>query len=182
MRLPSVLNGRVVIDKAVAVVGGFVAEDQVGVAGDLLPLLLQQGIRGSLRRIPAVKISKERPGCGAVYAVQNGVMQFGTGLEAIRRALRLAFFVCAQQIGRVVAQKVGGKAGGTLFMRRYAHCTRGKDGLFAHGLFGEKGNDPKQLPGIVQPQLVAHLKAVVPAGGRKLALPDKLLVIGGKCL
>ena len=30
-------------------------------------------------------------------------------------------------------------------MRRYAHCTRGKDGLFAHGLFGEKGNDPKPV-------------------------------------
>ena len=59
-------------------------------------------------------------------------------------------------------------------MRRYAHCTRGKDCLFAHGLFGEKGNDPKQL--------LAHLKTVIPAGGRKLALPDKLLVIGSKCL
>ena len=67
-------------------------------------------------------------------------------------------------------------------MCRYAHGTRGKDYLFAHGLFGEKGNDPKQLPGVIQPQLIAHLKAVVPAGGRKLALPDKLLIIGSKCL
>ena len=41
VRLPSVLNGRVVIDKAVAVVGGLVAKDQVGIAGDLLPLLSQ---------------------------------------------------------------------------------------------------------------------------------------------
>ena len=67
-------------------------------------------------------------------------------------------------------------------MRRYAHCTRGKDCLFAYGLFGEKGDNAEQLPGIVQPQLIAHLKAVVPAGGRKLALPDKLLVIGSKRL
>ena len=182
VRLPCVLNSRVVVDKTVTVVGSFVAKDQIGVAGDLLPLLLQQGMRGSLRRVPAVKISKERPGCGAVHAIQNGVMQFGTGLEAIRRALRLAFFVCAQQIGRVIAQKVGCNAGGTLDMRRYAHCTRGKDCLFAHGLFGEKGDNADQLPGIVQAQLVTYLKAVVPAGGRKLALPDKLLVIGCKCL
>ena len=41
VRLPSVLNGRVVIDKAVTVVGSFVAKDQVGIAGDLLPLLSQ---------------------------------------------------------------------------------------------------------------------------------------------
>ena len=41
VRLPSVLNGRVVVDKAVTVVGSFVAKDQVGVAGDLLPLLSQ---------------------------------------------------------------------------------------------------------------------------------------------
>ena len=67
-------------------------------------------------------------------------------------------------------------------MRRYAHCTWGKDCLFAHGLFGEKGNDPEQLSGVIQPQLIAHLKAVIPAGGRKLTLPDKLLVIGSKCL
>ena len=40
-RLPSVLNGRVVIDKAVAVVGSFVAKDQVGITGNLLPLLSQ---------------------------------------------------------------------------------------------------------------------------------------------
>ena len=139
-------------------------------------------MRGSLRRIPAVKISKERPGCGAVYAVQNGVMQFGTGLEAIRRALRLAFFVCAQQIGRVIAQKVGCDAGGTLDVRRYAHCTRGKDCLFAHLRFCAQVEHGNQLPGVIQPQLIAHLKAVIPAGGRKLALSDKLLVIGGKCL
>ena len=139
-------------------------------------------MRGSLRRIPAVKISKERPGCGAVYTIQNGVMQFGTGLEAIRRALRLAFFVCAQQIGGVIAQKVGGNAGGTLFMRWYAHCTRGKDCLFAHLRFCAQVEHGNQLPGIVQPQLITHLKAVVPAGDRKLTLPDKLLVIGSKCL
>ena len=41
VRLPCVLNGRVVVDKAVTVVGSFVAKDQVGVAGDLLPLLSQ---------------------------------------------------------------------------------------------------------------------------------------------
>lgn len=41
VRLPCVLNGRVVIDKTVAVVGSFVAKDQVGIAGDLLPLLGQ---------------------------------------------------------------------------------------------------------------------------------------------
>ena len=41
VRLPSVLNGRVVVDETVAVVGGLVAEDQVGVACDLLPLLSQ---------------------------------------------------------------------------------------------------------------------------------------------
>ena len=67
-------------------------------------------------------------------------------------------------------------------MRRYAHGTRGKDCLFAHGLFGEKGDNAEQLPGIVQAQLITHLKTVVPAGGRKLALPDKLLVIGSKRL
>ena len=182
VRLPCVLNGRVVIDKTVAVVGSFVAKDQVGIAGDLLPLLLQQGMRGSLRRVPAVKISKERPGCGAVHAVQNGVMQFGTGLEAIRSALRLAFFVCAQQIRGVIAQKVGCNAGGTLFMRRYAHGTRGKDCFFAHLCFCAQVEHGNKLPGIVQAQLITYLKAVIPAGGRKLALPDKLLVIGSKCL
>ena len=41
VRLPCVLNGRVIVDKTVAVVGGLVAEDQVGVACDLLPLLSQ---------------------------------------------------------------------------------------------------------------------------------------------
>ena len=41
VRLPSVLNGRVVVDKAVTVVGSFVAKDQVGIAGDLLPQLSQ---------------------------------------------------------------------------------------------------------------------------------------------
>ena len=139
-------------------------------------------MRGSLRRIPAVKISKDRPGCGAVDIVQQPVVQRRTGIEALLCTLRLAFFVCAQQIGGIIAQQVCRNTGRALDVRRYAHCTRGKDGLFAHGLFGEKGNDPNQLPGIVQTQLVAHLKAVVPAGGRKLALPDKLLVIGGKCL
>ena len=137
---------------------------------------------GSLRRVPAVKISKERPGCGAVYAVQNGVMQFGAGFEAIRRALRLAFFVCTQQIRGVIAQKVGCNAGGTLDVCRYAHCTRGKDGLFAHLCFCAQVEHGNQLPGIVQPQFVTYLKAVLPAGGRKLALPDKLLVIGSKRL
>ena len=67
-------------------------------------------------------------------------------------------------------------------MRRYAHGTRGKDCLFAHLCFRAQVEHGNQLPGIVQAQLVTYLKAVVPAGGRKLALPDKLLVIGSKCL
>ena len=41
VRLPCILNGRVVVDKAVTVVSSLVAEDQVGIAGDLLPLLSQ---------------------------------------------------------------------------------------------------------------------------------------------
>ena len=139
-------------------------------------------MRSSLRRVPAVKISKQRPGCGAVDIVQQPVVQRRTGIEALLCTLRLAFFVCAQQIGGIIAQQICRNTGRALDVRRYAHCTRGKDGLFAHLCFRAQVEHRNQLPGIVQAQLVAHFKAVVPAGGRKLALPDKLLVIGSKRL
>lgn len=128
-------------------------------------------MRGSLRRVPAIKISKQRPGCGAVYAIQNGVVQFGTGLETFHGALGVPFFVCAQQIRRIVTQKLGYNARSAAFTSRYAHCTRGKDRLFALGLADAQVHDIHQLPGVIQTQLIAYLKMTIPAGCGDLALP-----------
>lgn len=110
------------------------------------------------------------------------MVQLGTGLEALFGAVRFALFICAQKIGRIVAQKVGSDADGTLDVGGYPQLPGDDDRLFALGLADAQVHNIHQLSGVIQTQLIAHLEAAVPAGYGDLALPQKLLIVGGQCL
>ena len=180
--LPGRLNGGGIVGENVVVVWRFVTENQVGVSGQIFPFCVQQGMFCRLRRVPAVKISQNGFCGGVVHAVQQFMVQLGTGLEALFGAVRFALFICAQKIGRIVAQKVGSDADGTLDVGGYPQLPGDDDRLFALGLADAQVHNVHQLSGIVQTQLIAHLEAAVPAGCGDLALPQKLLIVGGQCL
>lgn len=84
---------------------GFVAEHKVRVVVQVGPLLCQQRVGGGCIRLPAVKKGEDGFGGRGVHAVEHLVVEGGTGFEALAGALGLALLVCAQQIGRIVAQK-----------------------------------------------------------------------------
>ena len=129
---PDVLIGG---GQPVVAVGGFVAEHKVRVVVQVGPLLCQQRVGGGCIRFPAVKKGEDGFGGREVHTVENLVVKGGTGLEALAGALGLALLVCAQQIGRIVAQKVRGDAGGALDPVGDRELTGGDDGLFALGDF-----------------------------------------------
>ena len=116
-------------------VGGFVAEHKVRVVVQVGPLPCQQRVGGGCIRLPAVKKGEDGFGGRGVHTVEHLVVKGGTGLEALAGALGLALLVCAQQIGRIVAQKVRGDAGGALDPVGDRKLTGGDDGLFALGDF-----------------------------------------------
>ena len=180
--LPGRLNGGGIVGENVVVVWRFVTENQVGVSGQVFPFCVQQGMFCRLRRVPAVKISQNGFCGGVVHAVQQFMVQLGTGLEALFGAVRFALFICTQKIGRIVAQKVGSDADGTLDVGGYPQLPGDDDRLFALGLADAQVHDIHQLPGVIQTQLIAYLKMTIPAGCGDLALPQKLLIVGGQCL
>ena len=163
-------------------VGGFVAEHKVRVVVQAGPLPCQQRVGGGCIRLPAVKKGEDGFGGRGVHAVEHLVVEGGAGLEALAGALRLALFVCAQQIGRVVAQKVRGDAGGALDPVGDRELPGGDDGLFALGDFLPQVIEGEELAVGAEAQLVADLEAAVPAGGLHLALLQELFIIGGECL
>ena len=137
---------------------------------------------GGCIRLPAVKKGEDGFGGRGVHAVEHLVVKGGTGLEALAGALGLALLVCAQQIGRIVAQKVRGDAGGALDPVGDRKLTGGDDGLFALGDFLPQVVEGEELAVGAEAQFIADFEAAVPAGGLHLALSQKLLIIGGECL
>lgn len=83
---------------------GFVAEHKVRVVVQVGPLLCQQRVGGAAAG-PSGQKGEDGFGGRGVYSVENLVVEGGTGFEALAGTLGLALLVCAQQIGRIVAQK-----------------------------------------------------------------------------
>ena len=163
-------------------VGGFVAEQEVRVVVQGGPLPCQQRVGGGCIRLPAVKKGKDGFGGRGVHAVENLVVESGAGFEALAGTLGLALLVCAQQIGRIVAQKVRGDAGGALDPVGDRELTGGDDGLFALGDFLPQVVEGEELAVGAEAQFIADLELTVPAGGLHLALLQELFIIGGECL
>ena len=109
-------------------------------------------------------------------------MQCGAGLEALHRAGGLAFFVGTQQIGGVVAQQICNNTDSALFVLWDPQLPRSQNGLFALCHRGAQVGDLQKLPGIVQAQLIAYFKGIIPAGSGDLSLTQELLIISGRCL
>ena len=137
---------------------------------------------GGCIRLPAVKKGEDGFGGRGVHAVENLVVESGASLEALAGTLGLALFVCAQQIGRIVAQKVRGDAGGALDSVGDRELTGGDDGFFALGDFLPQVVEGEELAVGAEAQFIADFELTVPAGGLHLALSQKLLIIGGECL
>ena len=129
--LPCGPDGVICGGQPVGAVGGFVAEHKVRVVVQVGPLLCQQWVGGGCIRLPAVKKGEDGFGGRGVHTVEHLVVEGGTGFEALAGTLGLALFVCAQQIGRIVAQKVRGDAGGALDPVGDRELTGDDDGLFA---------------------------------------------------
>ena len=110
------------------------------------------------------------------------MVEGGTGFEALAGTLGLALFVCAQQIGRIVAQKVRGDAGGAFDPVGDRKLTGGDDGLFALGDFLPQVVEGEELAVGAEAQFIADFEVTVPAGGLYFFLFPKLLVVGGECL
>ena len=180
--LPCVPDGVICGGQPVGTVGGFVAEHKVRVVVQVGPLPCQQRVGGGCGGVPVVKKGEDGFGGRGVHTVEHLVVEGGTGLEALAGALGLALFVCAQQIGRIVAQKVRGDAGGALDPVGDRELTGGDDGLFALGDFLPQVVEGEELAVGAEAQLVADLEAAVPAGGLHLALLQELFIIGGECL
>ena len=163
-------------------VGGFVAEHKVRVVVQVGPLLCQQRVGRCRSGVPAVKKGEDGFGGRGVHTVEHLVVEGGTGFEALAGALRLALFVCAQQIGRIVAQKVRGDAGGALDPVGDRELTGGDDGLFVLGDLLPQVVEGEELAVRAEAQLIADFELTVPAGGLYFFLFPKLLVVGGECL
>ena len=173
---PDVLIGG---GQPVGTVGGFVAEHKIRVVVQVGPLLCQQRVGRCRSGVPAVKKGEDGFGGRGVHTVEHLVVEGGTGLEALAGALGLALFVCAQKIGRIVAQKVRGDAGGALDPVGDRELTGGDDGLFALGDFLPQ---VEELAVGAEAQFIADFELTVPAGGLHLALLQELFIIGGECL
>ena len=180
--LPCGPDGVICGGQPVGAVGGFVAEHKVRVVIQVGPLLCQQRVGGGCIRLPAVKKSEDGFGGRGVHTVEHLVVEDGTGLEALAGALGLALLVCAQQIGRVVAQKVRGDAGGALDPVGDRELPGGNDGLFALGDFLPQVVEGEELAVGAEAQFIADFELTVPAGGLHLALLQELFIIGGECL
>ena len=181
-RLPCRADGSVFGSQPVGAVGGFVAEHKVRVVVQVGPLLCQQRVGGGCIRLPAVKKGEDGFGGRGVYSVEYLVVEGGAGFEALAGALRLALFVCTQQIGRIVAQKVRGDAGGAFDPVGDRKLTGGDDGLFAPGCFLPQVVEGEELAVGAEAQFIADFELTVPAGGLHLALLQELFIIGGECL
>ena len=179
---PDVLIGGGQPVGTVRFIGGFVAEHKVRVVVQVGPLLCQQRVGGGCIRLPAVKKGEDGFGGRGVHTVEHLVVKGGTGLEALAGALGLALLVCAQQIGRIVAQKVRGDAGGALDPVGDRKLTGGDDGLFALGDFLPQVVEGEELAVGAEAQFIADFELTVPAGGLHLALLQELFIIGGECL
>ena len=180
--LPCGPDGVICGGQPVGTVGRFVAEHKVRVVVQAGPLLCQQRVGGGCGGVPVVKKGEDGFGGRGVHTVEHLVVEGGTGFEALAGALRLALLVCAQQIGRVVAQKVRGDAGGALDPVGDRELTGGDDGLFALGDFLPQVVEGEELAVGAEAQFIADFEAAVPAGGLHSALGQKLLIIGGECL
>ena len=180
--LPCGPDGVICGGQPVGAVGGFVAEHKVRVVVQVGPLLCQQRVGGGCIRLPAVKKGEDGFGGRGVHAVEHLVVEGGTGFEALAGTLGLALFVCAQQIGRIVAQKVRGDAGGALDPVGDRELPGGDDGLFALGDFLPQVVEGEELAVGAEAQFIADFELTVPAGGLHLALLQELFIIGGECL
>ena len=101
--LPCGPDGVICGGQPVGTVGGFVAEHKVRVVVQVGPLLCQQRVGGGCGGVPVVKKGEDGFGGRGVHAVEHLVVESGASLEALAGTLGLALFVCAQQIGRIVA-------------------------------------------------------------------------------
>ena len=180
--LPCGPDGVICGGQPVGAVGGFVAEHKVRVVVQVGPLRCQQRVGRCRSGVPAVKKGEDGFGGRGVHAVEHLVVEGGAGFETLAGALRLALFVCAQQIGRVVAQKVRGDAGGALDPVGDRDLLGGDDGLFALGDLLPQVVEGEKLAVGAEAQLIADFELTVPAGGLHLALLQELLIIGGECL
>ena len=181
MLLPCVLKCRQFGHGAAAAVV-VIGEDQVRTAGDVLPPLRQQGVRGRLLRPPGVEEGQHGVCCGVIYRIQQRMMQRGACGKALPGTLRLALFIGAEQISGVVAEKVRRNAGRAFDMCRHTHLPRGERCFFAAQHAFPTVDHVDQCTVIADLQLITHRKCIGPAGGGELALSKQRFVISSQCL
>lgn len=179
--LPCVLECRAFGHRAAAA-AVVIGEDQVRTAGNVLPPLRQQGVRGRLLRLPGVEEGQHGACCGVIYRIQQRMMQRGARGKALPGTLRLALFIGAEQISGVVAEKVCRNAGSTFYMRRHAHLPWSKHSFLAAQHVFPAVDHVDQRAAVVHLQLVTYGESIGPAGRGELALCKQCFIISGQCL
>ena len=94
--LPCLDAGGILGVAEVAAVGVFIGEHQICVVVEGVPLLRQQGMLGSLCRVPVVKKGEKGTDRRAVHPGKNRAVQLCTRLEALHGTVRLTLFVRPQ--------------------------------------------------------------------------------------
>ena len=177
VRLPRGADGLVLAGGSHAVI-----EHQVGVSGHFLPQRGDEGMLLCFFRLPVVKVGQDGP-CGrGVHPVQQAVVQLRRGGKALLRPLRLALVVRPQQITDVVAQQVGGDAGGAGDAVGNGHEPGRDHGLFAPLFFTAQVEHIQQLTVFAQLQTEGDLEVGVPPRPRQLALLAQHFKVAGQSL
>ena len=139
-------------------------------------------MRGGEFRLPCVKECEHSPCRRRIDAVQQLMVQHGACFKALHSALRLAFLICAENIGRVIAKKICRDIVGTFDMSGDAHLERGEHGFLAALFVVPLVDDVDKLAAVVQFKPEADLKSSIPARRGDDALFQHRLIVRGQSL
>ena len=181
MLLPCVLNRRI-LGYGTAAVSVVVAEYEICVVGDIFPTFGKQRMCGGEFRLPCVKECEHSPRCRRIDAVQQRVVQRSACFKALHSALRLAFLICAENIGRVIAEKVCRDTGGAFDMSGDAHLERDEHGFLAAWFVVPLVDDVDKLAAVIQFKPEADLESLVPARRGGDVLFQHRLIVRGQSL
>ena len=139
-------------------------------------------MRGGEFRLPSVKECEHSPCRRRIDAVQQLMVQRGACFKALHSASLFTFLICAENIGRVIAEKVCRDAGGAFDMSGDTHLARDEHGFLAALFVVPLVDDVDKLAAVVQFKPEADLESLVPARRGDDALFQHCLIVRGQSL